>query len=303
MNSYSAYQSTGIEWMPAVPKHWQVRPLAFAGEVMNGYPFDSKKFDATKGHPLVRIRDIFSEATETRFDGDWVQAAEINTDDVLIGMDGDFNVGVWKGGKALLNQRVCCVRTDSPALSRYLSFVLPMPLQVTNDLTYATTVKHLSSFDVLKYRIPIPPINEVEAIAAYLDAETKRIDELIKEKDRLISALAELKQVVLSEYISFGVVPEVPVKSSGSNWFPQIPETWEIKRLKFIVRRIEQGWSPQAEARPATDGEWGVLKAGACNGGQFREDEQKALPSFIDPDLSLEVREGDRVDVPWKRFC
>ena len=92
MRPYPAYQATGIEWMPQAPAHWRLVPLGLIGDVVNGYPFDSKLFDASIGHPMVRIRDIYSSTTETLFNGEWIDAAAIDTDDVLIGMDGDFNL-------------------------------------------------------------------------------------------------------------------------------------------------------------------------------------------------------------------
>ena len=63
--------------------------------------------------------------------------------------------------------------------------------------------------------------------------------------------------------------------------------------MKRLLLRIEQGWSPQCENRPADFEEWGVLKAGAANGGRFRPDENKALPRELAPVVGYEIREGD----------
>jgi type I restriction enzyme S subunit len=64
-------------------------------------------------------------------------------------------------------------------------------------------------------------------------------------------------------------------------------------RLKAVLRRIEQGWSPQCENRPAEDDEWGVLKVGCVNGQQFIAIENKALPPGLCPISGLEVHTGD----------
>src|SRR5690606_30752107 len=120
--------------------------------------------------------DLDATETATRFDGNFVESAAVNRDDVLIGMDGDFNVGRWLGEEvALLNQRMCCVRSVNRDLVTLLRYALPFPLKAINDVTYATTVKHLSSFQVQKIRFGLPPTNELSAIASFLDREAAKI--------------------------------------------------------------------------------------------------------------------------------
>ena len=141
---YRQYKTSGVEWLGDVPSHWRIKPLKQIATVINGYPFDSKAFNAERGHPLVRIRDLGASLAETYYDGHFVEAAAITSDDVLIGMDGDFNVGRWRGDeRALLNQRVCCVRGNTGLITRFLEYALPYPLKALNDVTFSTTVKHL----------------------------------------------------------------------------------------------------------------------------------------------------------------
>ena len=68
---------------------------------------------------------------------------------------------------------------------------------------------------------------------------------------------------------------------------------WDLQRLKFALRAVEQGWSPSCENRPAEEGEWGVLKVGCVNGAEFDPAENKALPPDLEPVPSLEVKPGD----------
>jgi type I restriction enzyme S subunit len=74
-------------------------------------------------------------------------SAEITNADLLIGMDGDFNVGRWHGsGTALLNQRMCCVRAANAMQTRFLEYAHPTPLRLISAVDVpATTVKHLAS--------------------------------------------------------------------------------------------------------------------------------------------------------------
>ena len=119
---------SGVEWLGDVPEHWDVARLAETAALVNGFPFDSELFDPSNGIPLVRIRDLFKEKTAVRWTGGSIPEASIADRDVLIGMDGDFNVAWWDRGPALLNQRLCCVRAlPSRASQRYLFYCLRVP--------------------------------------------------------------------------------------------------------------------------------------------------------------------------------
>jgi type I restriction enzyme S subunit len=206
--------------------------------VVNGYPFDSKLFATDNGHPLIRIRDIASLRTVVCYDGEWIPEAAITTGDILIGMDGDFNVARWKGGEALLNQRVCCVRTAESIDPGYLYYILPAPLRLINEFTYSTTVKHLSSFDVLDIRLPYPPIEQQRLIADYLERETGRIDGLVAEKERMLALLEEKRAALISRVVTRGLDLNTPLKPSGQEWLGEIPAHWRVERAKnlFTVR-------------------------------------------------------------------
>ena len=147
----------------------------------------------------------------------------------LVGMDGDFNVAMWNQGSALLNQRLCCVRSlDGKVNQRLIYYCLPLPLRLLNDITYATTVKHLSSFDVLKLRLPYPPVDERRAITAFLDGETAKIDTLVAKKRLLLERLAEYRTALITRTVTKGLPPAAakqaglnpnpPLKPSGVEW-------------------------------------------------------------------------------------
>jgi type I restriction enzyme, S subunit len=180
LRPYPRYKPSGIDWLGDVPAHWRIHRLRDTAQLINGYPFDSELFGTDDGLPLVRIRDIYSRGTEVTWTGDPAKEAEIDNGDILIGMDGDFNVAWWRGGPALLNQRVCCLRAKDGVLrQRFLYYSLPYPLKALNDVTYWTTVKHLSSLDVLRFRFYLPSAEEQLVIEGFLDVETAKIDDLI----------------------------------------------------------------------------------------------------------------------------
>lgn len=239
--AYSEYKKSRVQWIGEMPSHWNLTRMKEVADVINGYPFDAKKFDPTNGISLVRIRDIFSSSTEIKFDGAVPENALINSGDILIGMDGDFNVAFWAGGSAALNQRVACVRSSSTKVTRYLYYVLPFWMKIVNDLTYFTTVKHLSSVDISKMRFALPPFNELEGIVDFLDYETAKIDALIEKQQRLIELLKEKRQAVISHAVTKGLNPNAPMKDSGLEWLGEVPAHWAITQPRYVCSFVGGG--------------------------------------------------------------
>lgn len=247
---YGAYRESGVEWLGEVPRHWHVKPIKAVGEVVNGFPFDSALFDPKGGYPLVRIRDLDSVETETRFAGEFIEGAAVTNQDVLIGMDGDFSVGRWRGeGVALLNQRMCCIRTPDAHLTRFVEYALPTPLRLINETTYATTVKHLSSSQVRRIKIAMPPAHdELVAIVDYLDREIVKLDALVTEQQRLIALLTEKRQAVISHAVTKGVNLAAPTKASHVEWLGDVPAHWRVMPIRKAAR-LESGHTP-SRSRP-----------------------------------------------------
>lgn len=114
--------------------------------IQNGYAFDSAGFSSTVGMPLIRIRDIATGRCSLRFNGTFEQEYVVLQGDILVGMDGEFNVAVWTGEPALLNQRVCRLVPDPEALdATFLLHRIREDLKRIEASTASTTVKHLSS--------------------------------------------------------------------------------------------------------------------------------------------------------------
>lgn len=243
---YPAYKESGVDWLGKIPAHWNVARISELTSLLNGYPFDSEFFTRGEGIPLVRIRDLTAKQTEVNYHGRIVESAWIDAGDVIIGMDGDFNVARWRGERALLNQRMCCLRPRGDTNSGFIAYMLPLPLRVINDLTYSTTVKHLASGDVRKVRLGAPPVAEQRAIAAYLDRETARIDALIAKKERLIELLQEQRAALITRAVTKGLDPNVPMKDSGVEWLGKIPAHWQVNRTKFAAT-LRSGHTPSRQ--------------------------------------------------------
>lgn len=235
MKKYDEYKDSGVAWIGEVPKHWEILRGKYVLKILSGFPFDSQKFEFEDNGvymPLIRIRDINGSSTEVYYSGSYPIESVVKTGEVLIGMDGDFNISKWKGTNALLNQRVCKLREDSSMNTHYAFYMLSSPLKAINSVTYATTVKHLSVYDIYNAFIPVPPISEQAAISTYLDTHCAKIDNLISIQQKRIALLQELKQSVITHAVTKGLNPNVEMKQSGVEWIGDVPKHWEVCKLK-----------------------------------------------------------------------
>ncbi len=151
----------------------------------------------------------------------------------------------------------------------------------------------LGQYALDNVELPFPPIDEQTVVAAFLDRETAKIDALIAEQEKLTALLAEKRQATISHAVTRGLNPDFPMRDSGVAWLGEVPAHWTLCALRRVISRIEQGWSPECYSRPADGHEWGVLKTGCVNGGVFNAGENKALPETLEPELRIEVRDGD----------
>lgn len=95
---------------PNLPAGWTVRRVGDLVTLVNGHPFDASEFGPSGQLPLVRIRDLLGEEFQTYVSGAVPSRAVLRDGDVVVGMDGDFNLVVWDRGTAALNQRLCILR-------------------------------------------------------------------------------------------------------------------------------------------------------------------------------------------------
>lgn len=146
----------------------------------------------------------------------------------------------------------------------------------------------------LEQLITLPEsLSAQHVVAAFLDRETARLDALVAAKQRLLDLLAEKRKAIIATAVTRGLDPKVKLRDSGVPWLGEIPAHWAVIRLKHLLLGIEQGWSPECYAIPAGEDDWGVLRAGCCNGGRFNEIDNKQLPPDLTPRPELEVRAGD----------
>ncbi len=200
-------------------------------------------------------------------------------------------------GKCTPVYSVCTGQPKLGACMRYYAYLLRHVSESGYIYALARGVRERSTefrfAELQAMLVPVPSSTHQRAIADFLDRETEKIDALVAKKQRLIELLQEKRTAVISRAVTRGLSSDVATKDSGIAWLGSIPAHWNALPLRRGLLRIEQGWSPECENRLADDGEWGVLRAGCVNHGEFAPDQHKALPSGLMPRPGLEVRPGD----------
>lgn len=128
----------------------------------------------------------------------------------------------------------CLVKKKSIS-SRYIYYYLLTQERNLNALGRGTTFLELSSFDLSNYPVNVPKTSKQEAIVYYLDRKTTQIDSIIADKEKLIELLKEKRQAIISEAVTRGLDPSVPMKDSGVDWIGQIPAHWEVRPLFTVA--------------------------------------------------------------------
>ena len=248
MRKYDSYKDSGVEWIGEIPSHWGVTKHKFNLSILSGFPFKSELFDHYEGFPLIRIRDITTGKLETFYKGEVLPDYVVHKGDLLVGMDGDYNIRWWESEEGLLNQRCCSIIESDKIFRRFLFYILPMELKILNDLTYYTTVKHLSVSDIYNTITILPPLSEQQQIVTFLDIKTLFIDSLIKKTQQKIELLKEKRTSLINELVTKGLNPNVEMKDSGVEWIGEIPSHWRILKNKyFLTQEIEKSESGDEE--------------------------------------------------------
>jgi len=198
-------------------------------DVLPGYPFNSKEFSIEDGFPLIRIRDLILQAVQTYYKGKYNESFIIEKEDILIGMDGDFNIVIWKGPKALLNQRLVRIKSkDKIFHETYIFHHLSLKLKEINDITPQTTVKHLSIKDITAISLPCPDYEVQEKIAAILMS----VDSTIEKTKGIIEKYQMMKQGMMHDLIVEKGNYKFDMISGPLSDIAQINPTTKISHLK-----------------------------------------------------------------------
>ena len=262
---------TPIEWTDGLPTNWEVKPLrSVACYVVSNV--DKKTHEGEIPVRLCNYANVyhsefitlgmdFMHATATKVE---IERFGVRVDDVLITKDSESwdDIGIPALVRQTRDDLVCgyhlaIVRALRDKMMGAFLFrcLQAKPIRVQLELTAAG----ITRFGVPKsaigmVRLPAPPLPQQTTISEYLDCETARIDELIAANERLLRSLAEKRQAIVSQAVTRGLDPNVPLRDSGITWLGDIPAHWETVALRFLVD-FTSGATPRTGASEFWDGE------------------------------------------------
>ena len=221
MPRYESYKDSGVEWIGEIPEQWSTKKIKYLASIKNG--LDHKKVLADTGYPVYGSGGIFAYANNYLFDGEGV----------LLGRKGTIDKPLYISGKFWTVDTMFFAETHTVVHTRffyYSSLQIPFKYYSTS-----TALPSMTQGDLNDHSFAYPDFKEQTAIAKFLDQKTAQIDEAIAIKEKQIELLKERKQIIIQKAVTQGLDPNVPMKDSGVDWIGEIPEHWEVKRLKYIL--------------------------------------------------------------------
>ncbi len=248
---YPAYKNSGVEWLGKIPAHWEEKRLKHLATVndealpettdpsMEITYVDIGNVDSIQGitdveelvfenapsraRRIVRQGDVIISTVRT-----YLRAiAQIQTTDANL---------IVSTGFAVIRPR----QMDDG----FVAYAVNAPYFVERVVAHSVGVSYpaINASELACLDIAFPSLPEQRTIAAFLDRETAKIDALVAKKERLIELLQEKRTALISDAVTKGLDPDVPLKDAGVEWLGEIPAHWEIMRLKQ-VSRIQGGFA------------------------------------------------------------
>lgn len=242
--SYPQYKSSEVEWMGDIPEHWEVKRIKYIGRIRYGLGEPPEYVD--EGLNFIRATDI------SRGKIDLSNVKKVSPDDVPWNRNpslqiGDIIVvrsGAYTGDSAYIPEECYgsiagydMVLNVGKNDSRFFGYVLLSKYMLEGQIYLAkmrAAQPHLNAEELGGMIVLFPPKKEQEQIATFLDHETSRIDRLIEKKRQFIETLKEKRTALISHVVTKGLDPDAKLKPSGIDWLGNVPEHWEVKRLRFL---------------------------------------------------------------------
>jgi type I restriction enzyme S subunit len=253
---YPKYKDSGVEWIGKMPEGWGVRKLSHISRLYSGGTPDKTKEEYWEDGEVPWIAsgevnqvDVTHPTTYISKEGFHNSSAKWMPEGALImALAGQ---GKTKGMVAYLrirttgNQSLAAIVPEK-IHGRYLFYWLRSNYFNMRGLT-GEGIRDGLDLDILKeIKSPLPSREEQQSIAAFLDKKTAEIDALIDRDRRLIGLLREKRSSLINHAVTKGLDPKAELKDSGVEWIGEIPEGWDLHKLKFVDSVI-MGQSPDSE--------------------------------------------------------
>ena len=294
---YPAYKPSDVPWLGDVPQHWEVRPgRSVFTEINERDKAAEQMLSVTIGQGVIRQQSLLQDSAQK-------DSSRLDKSAYKFVRPGDIvynKMRAWQGAagmsrfRGIVSPAYIVQRPRTGANPDYFHRLLRIPAFATEAERWsygiASDMWSLRPEHFKMIHFPLPPLPEQRAIVRYLDHVDERIQRYVDAKEKLVGVLEEEKQAVVNRAVTRGLDPNVRLKPSGVDWLGDVPEHWEMRRLKTVGEAvIGLTYRPQ----DLTDEGAGILVLRASNilnGGLVYRD-NVYVSSVIPPKLI--TREGD----------
>lgn len=257
-SKYTAYRKSGERWLGDIPSHWTIDP---------GFKIIEERCERNIGllentvlslsygsviiKPEEKLTGLIPESFETyqiAYPGDIIiRPTDLQNDKISL------RTGLVKH-KGIITSAYITLKVKENYSTKYCHYFLYLVDLTKVIYGLGTGLRQNLSFrDFRRFKFPVPPLSEQTAIANFLDQKTVQIDRAIAQKERLIELLKERRQILIHKAVTRGLNPDVKMKDSGVEWIGEIPEHWEVKKIKHVTTKIGSGVTPSGGATTYLD--------------------------------------------------
>ena len=217
---YDAYKDSGVEWLGEVPEHWGMKRVKDLALLQSGDSIISEQIEDEGPYPVYGgngLRGYFSRYTN-------------NGDHILIGRQGALCGNInYAHGKFWASEHAVVVYLNSGVVMKWYGEMLKV--MNLNQYSLSAAQPGLAMDRIKRLLLPVPPLPEQSAIAAYLDTKTTLIDRKIDLLTQKATQYGKLKQSLINETVTRGLDKTMAMKDSGIEWIGEVPEHWAVERI------------------------------------------------------------------------
>ena len=255
MKRYEKYKPSGEDWIGEIPNEWEVKRLAsmlFDFSEKNNPDKQLLSITREKG---VILRDLDDDTVNHNFIPDDLSGYKL----LKNGQFGMNKMKAWQGSygvsayDGIVSPAYYVFDIESTIYPEYFHKAIRSKFYV-DQFGSASDGVRIGQWDLSKNRmkqIPffIPPLSEQQAIAEFLDDKTAKIDQTISLKQKEINLLKERRQILIQKAVTKGLNDQVKMKDSRVDWIGEIPEHWEVRKLKQICKLNENALDDRTDAK------------------------------------------------------
>lgn len=271
MERYSEYKDSGVQWLGEIPGHWErtkvSRLFKQIGSGTTPSSGDASLY-ADKGTPWLQSGDFNNN--EINSTSKFITDKALDNYCLKLYKPGSIVIAMYGasiGKVGLLNiattvNQACCVLSDSDhLLQKYAFYVFVNEKENLIKKSKGGTQPNISQEIIKSHYIPLPPLSEQHSIVSYLDDKCGKIDKMLEGKQKQIELLAEMKQRIIADAVTRGLNPDVKMKATNIPWLPEIPEHWELRKMKYLFRERSEKNHPAEPMLSATQTHGVILQS------------------------------------------